>query len=270
MSAAPPLRIAIAGAAGRMGVALLRAAGEGVCIVGGTERPGSDMLGQDIGERAGLGHVGVAPVEDPAIAAATADVWIDFTTPAAMLASLPRLAATQAKACVLGTTGLTAAQEAEIAAHAGRLAIVRDANFSLGVNLLLALVEQAAERLGPDWDIEIAETHHRRKVDAPSGTALRIGEAAAKGRGGDLPDLRSPPYDGQTGPRTPGRIGFSVQRGGSVIGDHTASFISDEEMLTLSHRALDRAVFARGAMRAAVWVAGRPPGLYSMRDVLDL
>lgn len=262
--------IAIAGAAGRMGQALARAAAPEASIAGGTERADSPDIGRDIGEIALGRRIGVGLSDTVAQAARSADVWLDFTAPAATLAALDALGATPVRAVIVGTTGFSPAQEAAIAAHASRLAIVKAGNFSLGVNLLLAMIGQAAARLGPDWDIEISETHHRRKVDAPSGTALMMGEAAAAGRGAALPELRLPPYEGQTGPREPGRIGFCVSRAGGVIGDHEARFASDEEILILGHRALDRAIFARGAMRAAAWAIGRKPGLYSMRDVLDL
>ena len=197
-------------------------------------------------------------------------MWIDFTTPEASLHALELLKLTKVKAAVVGTTGLSAAQEQQIAEHAKRIAIVRDRNFSLGVNLMIGLVEQVSTRLGTDWDIEITEGHHRRKVDAPSGTALMIGEAAAAGRKAKLGDLRVPPHDGITGPRKEGSIGFSVIRGGGIIGDHDAQFISDEEILSINHRALDRAIFAKGALAAAAWAAGKGPGLYRMRDVLGL
>jgi 4-hydroxy-tetrahydrodipicolinate reductase len=254
------IRIAIAGIAGRMGQALVAAAGADFVIVGGTERPGSPALG--------IASGGWRVTEDAAEAARSADVWIDFTTPAASLASLDQLEASSVRAAIIGTTGLSQEQEQLIAAHAGRIAIVRDRNFSLGVNLMMSLVEQAAARLGAGWDIEIGEAHHRRKVDAPSGTALMIGEAAARGRGASLDGLRAPPHDGQSGPRREGAIGFSVTRGGGIIGDHEAAFISDEEVLAISHRALDRAIFAKGALVAARWTVGRTPGLYAMRDVL--
>jgi 4-hydroxy-tetrahydrodipicolinate reductase len=254
------VKIAIAGAAGRMGEALARAAGNGFAVTGGTERAGSPAIGQVLG--AGVISASVAQ------AIADADVWIDFTAPQPTVDALEHLKSGQA--AVIGTTGLSPEQEDIIAKHAKRIAIVRDRNFSLGVNLLVGLVEQAAARLGVDWDIEITEGHHRRKVDAPSGTALMIGEAAAKGRGAALSDLRTPPYDGQTGARREGAIGFSVIRGGGIIGDHDAAFISDEEILSINHRALDRAIFAKGALAAARWAAGRKPGLYTMRDVLDL
>ncbi len=256
------IRIAIAGIAGRMGQALVKSAGADIAIAGASERPGSPALGADPG--------GWTVSDSAAKAAQSADVWIDFTTPAASLEALELLKLTKVKAAVIGATGLSAAQEQQIAEHAKRIAIVRDRNFSLGVNLMIGLVEQVAARLRLDWDIEISEGHHRRKVDAPSGTALMIGEAAARGRGEPLNDLRVPPHDGQTGPRKHGSIGFSVIRGGGIIGDHEAAFISEEEILSISHRALDRAIFAKGALAAARWGAGQKPGLYTMRDVLAL
>jgi 4-hydroxy-tetrahydrodipicolinate reductase len=257
------LKIAIAGAAGRMGQALIKAAADGdFTVVGGSERPGSPDIGRDIGG---------ATISDAASkAAASADVWIDFTTPEATLAALDQIKSTSVKAAIVGTTGLAPTHHQKIAEHAKRIAIVQTGNFSLGVNLLLGLIEQAAERLGADWDIEISETHHKRKVDAPSGTALMMGESAATSRGRKLSDLRAPPYDGLTGPRKEGSIGFSVTRGGGVIGDHEIKFISEEEIISIGHRALDRALFAKGALHAARWAASQKPGLYSMRDVLAL
>ncbi|MGE0830235.1 MAG: 4-hydroxy-tetrahydrodipicolinate reductase [Hyphomonadaceae bacterium] len=265
------LALAIAGAAGRMGKALICAANEApdMSIAGATERPGAAILGEDAGRVAGLAPLGAAIVVDPAEAAAKADVWLDFTAPAATIAALATLEKTAVRAAILGTTGLDEAQEAAIAAAAKRLAIVRSGNFSLGVNLLAALVEDAARRL-KTWDIEISEAHHRRKVDAPSGTALLLGEAAAKGRGAKLKDLRIPPNDGVTGPRKEGAIGFSAMRGGGIVGEHDVLFAAEREYLRLSHVALDRAVFADGALVAARWAAAKPPGLYSMRDVLGL
>lgn len=266
------LSIAIAGAAGRMGRALIRAASADArfAIVGGTERGEGQFLGADLGALAGIAPLFMTTSDAADHAAEKADVWIDFTTPDATLAALEALKRTTARAAIIGTTGLDAGQEARIAAHAERIAIVRSGNFSLGVNLLAALVEQAAQRLGPSWDIEIAEAHHRRKVDAPSGTALLLGEAAAHGRGAPLSGLKLKPYDGVTGPRPEGGIGFSVIRGGGIVGGHDVRFIAEREVLTLSHQALDRAVFADGALAAALWAADKPPDLYSMRDVLGL
>lgn len=264
------LPIAIAGAAGRMGGALIRAAAADprFRVVGACARTGGGALGADIGTLAGAVALDVTVAEDPALAAAGADVWVDFTVPAATLRALDALAATSVRAAIIGTTGFSAGQEPAIATAAKRIAIVRSGNFSLGVNLLAALVEQAAARLGPEWDIEISEAHHRRKIDAPSGTALLLGEAAAAGRGAALNALRLPPRDGVCGARAEGGIGFSVVRGGGIVGEHDVRFAAEREVLTLSHQALDRAVFADGALAAALWAANKPPGLYSMRDVL--
>lgn len=254
------LSIAIAGAAGRMGRALVDAAQADARfrIVGATLREGSSNAPA----------VAATPAADAA--AANAEVWIDFTTPKATLDALNALAATPVRAAILGATGFGPEQEQQIAAHATRIAIVRSNNFSLGVTLLAALVEQAAQRMGPDWDIEISEAHHRRKIDAPSGTALLLGEAAARGRGKPLGELRLPPHEAVTGARKPGGIGFAVTRAGGIVGEHDVRFASEHEILTLSHEALDRAVFADGALVAALWAANKPPGLYSMRDVLGL
>ena len=197
------------------------------------------------------------------------DVVIDFSTPDASIA-LARLAAERGgPALVVGSTGFSPAQEAELMAAAEKVAIVRSGNFSLGVNILIGLVEHAAQRLDPrDWDIEVIEAHHRLKIDAPSGTALMLGEAAADGRGHDLADVRSAPYDGITGEREIGKIGFSSIRAGGIVGEHTVLFASSSETLSLSHSAIDRSLFAKGAVAAAAWVRTRRPGLYDMQDVL--
>src|SRR5690606_2586750 len=252
------LSIAIAGAAGRMGAALIRAAAADARfrIVGATERPG-----------AAHEPLPVPVSESAATAAADADAWIDFTAPAATLAALDALAGTKARAAIIGTTGFSAEEEAAIAAHARRIAIVRSGNFSLGVNLLAALGEQAAAKLGPAWDIEISEAHHRRKVDAPSGTALLLGEAAAKARGTELAKVRR---TDPRGARPESAIGFAVTRGGGIVGKHDVMFAAERECLVLGHEAFDRAVFADGALAAALWAADKPAGLYSMRDVLGL
>jgi len=267
------LSIAIAGVTGRMGGALIRAASEArqeIRIVGGTARAGSAALGVDLGTVVRGRAIGVTATEDVKRAAAGADVWVDFATPDATLAALDALDGTSVRAAIVGTTGLTDEQEARVAEAAKRIALVRSNNFSLGVTLLASLVEQAAAKLGEGWDIEIVEAHHHRKIDAPSGTALLLGEAAAEGRGGALKDLRLPPREGVTGKRPEGGIGFAAIRGGGIIGEHEAVFAAEREVVRLSHQALDRAVFADGALTAAVWVAGKPPGLYSMRDVLGL
>ena len=197
------------------------------------------------------------------------DVVIDFTTAEASLALAQACAETGGPSLVIGSTGFTPEQEAALAVAAERVAVVKSGNFSLGVNILIGLVEHAALRLDArDWDIEVLETHHRRKIDAPSGTALMLGEAAANGRGADLADLQSPPYDGITGEREAGKIGFAVSRAGGVIGEHTVTFAAEDEILRLSHTALDRSLFAKGAVAAAAWVRQRRPGLYDMQDVL--
>ncbi|MEQ1617400.1 MAG: 4-hydroxy-tetrahydrodipicolinate reductase [Terricaulis sp.] len=266
------LSIAIAGAAGRMGQTLVRAASDDARfqIVGVTERPGASALGVDVGILSGLPASGISAVEEVHAAAASADVWLDFTAPSATLLALEGLRETRVRAAIVGTTGLSPEQEDQVAEAAKRIAIVRSGNFSLGVNLLAALVRQAARRLGPDWDIEISETHHRRKIDAPSGTAFMFGEAAAEGRDVSLATTRLPPYDRATAARAIGGIGFSVRRGGGVVGDHEVSFLAERECITLSHRALDRALFADGALAAALWADNKPAGLYSMSDVLGL
>ena len=197
------------------------------------------------------------------------DVVIDFSTPDSSVELAQTCAARGGPALVIGSTGLSPEQDAEILKAAETVAIVRSGNFSLGVNILIGLVEHAALRLDArDWDIEITEAHHRRKVDAPSGTALMLGEAAASGRDADLDDVRAAPWDGITGARESGKIGFSSIRAGGIIGDHTVLFASEDETLTLSHSAIDRSLFAKGAVAAAAWVRGRKPGLYDMQDVL--
>ncbi len=202
-------------------------------------------------------------------ALAVADIVIDFTTPAASTALALACAARGGPALLMGATGFDEAQLAKIANAASKIAIVRAGNFSLGLNMLMGFVEQAARQLGPDtYDIEIFEAHHRRKVDAPSGAALMLGEAAAKGRGVALKSVAKRGRDGITGARPTGEIGFAVMRGGGIVGEHSVTFAADDEVLTLAHSAHDRGLFARGAIAAARWVAGRGPGEYSMRDVL--
>ncbi|WP_029417611.1 4-hydroxy-tetrahydrodipicolinate reductase [Brevundimonas bacteroides] len=197
------------------------------------------------------------------------DVVIDFSTAEASVALAQSSAERGGPALVIGSTGLSPEQDAEILKAAERVAIVRSGNFSLGVNILIGLVEHAAQRLDArDWDIEITEAHHRKKVDAPSGTALMLGEAAASGRGHDLSTLRTSPYDGVGEARETGKIGFSSIRAGGIVGEHTVLFASEDEVVTLSHSAIDRSLFARGAVAAAAWVRNRRPGLYDMQDVL--
>ncbi len=265
------MRLVVAGAAGRMGRMLVRAIAEtpGVRLHAALERPGSAALGQDAGTLAGLPANGVALADDPLAALVDAEGVIDFTSPASTV-ELAAIAAQARIVHVIGTTGLSAEDIAKLDAAARHAVIVRSGNMSLGVNLLAGLVRKVARTLGPDWDIEIVETHHRMKVDAPSGTALLFGEAAAEGRGVSLADVSDRGRDGHTGARTEGHIGFASLRGGTVVGDHTVTFAGAGERLELSHRAEDRSIFANGAVRAALWGRGRKPGAYTMADVLGL
>jgi len=265
------MKIGIVGCAGRMGRMLLSAvhAAEGCEIAGGTEAPGAAAVGRDLGELIGLGPLGFAVGDDAVELFATVDAVIDFTVPAATVAHAA-LAAQAQVAHVIGTTGLDAAQEQAIERAALHTAVVKAANMSLGVNLLLALVERVAATLTDDYDIEVLEMHHRHKVDAPSGTALALGRAAAAGRGVDLDAVAQKVRDGVTGARRRGDIGFATLRGGDVAGEHAVIFAGEGERIELAHKASSREVFARGAVRAALWTRGRAPGLYSMRDVLGL
>ena len=265
------MRLIVVGAAGRMGRTLIRAIGEtpGLALSGALEREGAPALGQDAGVVAGLPALGVIIADDPLPLMLDAEGIVDFSTPASTVA-LAALAAQARIAHVIGTTGLSEADGAKLEAAARHAPLVRSGNMSLGVNLLAGLVAKAAAALGEDYDIEIVEMHHRMKVDAPSGTALMLGEAAAKGRGVDLAGHSERGRDGITGPRQPGAIGFASLRGGGVIGDHSVLFAGDGERITLSHQAEDRTLFARGALKAALWARGRKPGLYGMGDVLDL
>ncbi len=265
------LRIVIAGAAGRMGRTLVALAHNtpGVTVGGALERPGSVHLGQDAGELAGVGAIGVA-ISDKALEAVLhADAIIDFTAPASTI-ELATLAAQARIVHVIGTTGLSASDIQKLDAVARHAVLIRSGNMSLGVNLLAGLVRQVAATLGEDYDIEIVEMHHKLKVDAPSGTALLLGEAAAKGRGVELASHSQRGRDGHTGARKPGDIGFAALRGGTVVGDHEVIFAGPGERLVLAHKAEDRGIFARGAMRAALWGYGKQPGHYSMADVLGL
>jgi 4-hydroxy-tetrahydrodipicolinate reductase len=266
------MRLVVVGAAGRMGQALLRVIAEtpGAVLSGAVEREGSAALGRDAGEHAGTGTLGVPVTDDPLPAFAVAEGVLDFTSPASTT-SFAGYAAQAAIAHVIGTTGLSAEDEAKIRAAARHAPIVKSGNMSLGVNLLAGLVRQAARALpAEDFDIEILEMHHRHKVDAPSGTALLLGEAAAGGRGIALGENSVRARDGHTGPRPQGAIGFATLRGGSVVGDHSVMLAGAGERITLSHQADDRAIFARGAIRAALWARDQKPGLYSMLDVLGL
>ncbi|RUU27106.1 4-hydroxy-tetrahydrodipicolinate reductase [Mesorhizobium sp. M6A.T.Ce.TU.016.01.1.1] len=271
----PPVNemgLVVVGAAGRMGQALIRAIHTipGARVAGAIERAGSPHLGKDAGELAGIGNIGVAIGDDPLPAFARADGVLDFTSPAATV-EFAGYAAQARIVHVIGTTGCSADDNAKIEAAARHATVVKSGNMSLGVNLLAVLVEQAARALdADDFDIEILEMHHRHKVDAPSGTALLLGEAAAVGRGIDLDGNSVRSRDGHTGVRKTGSIGFATLRGGSVVGDHSVVLAGTGERITLAHHAEDRAIFARGAVKAALWARGRKPGLYSMRDVLGL
>jgi len=263
------IRVGIVGCAGRMGQMLLRLLinAPGIVVVGGTERRGSPALGQDLGALAGAEPLGISVTEDAALMFETADVVVDFTNPSATVVHAS-LAAKSGCAHVVGTTGLDADQLAAIARSAQRAPIVLAANMSLGVNLLQQVVEEVARILDTEWDIEIVEMHHRHKVDAPSGTALSLGEAAARGRNVALRRVAKRSRDGQVGPRQRGEIGFAALRGGDVVGDHTVIFAADGERVEITHKASSREIFARGAVKAVLWAAGKAPGLYNMRDVL--
>lgn len=266
-----PLPVAVAGIAGRMGRQLAAAAiDRGLVLAGGSEIAAAGVFDEDIGVLAGRRPVGLWPSADPAEAAASAEAWIDFTRPEATLAALAALKSTSVRAVIIGTTGFTPEQESLIEKAASRFAIVKAGNFSVGINLLEALVRTAAASLGPNWDIEILESHHRLKVDAPSGTAVMLGKAAAAGRKGTLEALQAPPYLGADAPRKEGEIGMAVRRAGGIYGEHEVMFASPRETIRLSHMALDRTVFAEGAVDAVQWAAGQKPGLYSMNDVLGL
>ena len=264
------VRIGVFGANGRMGRIIVKAVAEteGVTLAAAGVRAGSADLGADAGSLAGLAPIGVA-TSDRIGDLLDADVAIDFTLPDATVAHA-HAAAAAGTPFVTGTTGLSAAQEAELAAAATRIPLVYAPNMSVGVNLLLALVERVAATLGEPWDIEIVEMHHNRKVDAPSGTAVGLGLAAAQGRGRRFEDVAVLSREGHTGPRIPGQIGFATMRGGDVIGEHTVVFAGPAERIELGHRAGGRNIFANGAVAAARWTAGRQPGLYSMRDVLGV
>ncbi len=263
------MRLVVAGAAGRMGRALIRIIQEtqGATLASAIERPGSAAVGDDAGVLAGCGKAGVAVTADALSAIVGADGILDFTTPQTTIA-LATLAAQARIVHIVGTTGLEPADFARLEAAARHAVIVQSGYMSLGVNLLAALVEKAARTLGPEFDIEIVEMHHRAKVDAPSGTALLLGAAAAKGRAIDLEHNSVRSRDGHTGARPEGAIGFASLRGGSVVGDHRVIFAGSGERLELAHIAEDRSIFARGAVKAALWGHGRDPGLYSMIDVL--
>ncbi len=265
------MKLAIMGAAGRMGRALVAAvhAAEGCVVAGGTETQGHPDVGKDLGELAGIGPLGVTLTDDPLPLFTQVDGIIDFTTPAASR-EFAALAAQARIVHVMGTTGFSPEDEKAIQAAARHATIVKAGNMSLGVNLLVALTQKVAEILDDSYDIEILEMHHRHKVDAPSGTALMLGQAAAEGRHISLADHAIRTRDGHTGPRPRGDIGFATLRGGGVVGDHTVIFAGEGERIELTHKAADRSIFATGAVRAALWARDKSPGLYAMRDVLGI
>jgi 4-hydroxy-tetrahydrodipicolinate reductase len=264
-------RMGVVGCGGRMGRMLVAeiARTEGCAVAGGSEAPGSGYVNQDIGELAGIGRIGIPIGETVDKLIRESDVVLEFTSPAAT-AEHAALAATRGTPMVVGTTGLSPDQGDMVRLAAHSIPIVWAPNMSLGVNVLLRLVEEAANRLGPDWDIEILEMHHRGKVDAPSGTALALGRAAAAGRGVALEAVEQRARDGITGPRKTGDIGFAALRGGDAVGDHHVIFAGAGERLEFIHRTTSRSVFAKGAVRAARWLVGRPAGLYGLGDVLGL
>jgi len=265
------MKIAIMGAAGRMGRALTLAVHErdGGTVAGGSEPGGSKFIGLDLGMLAGIGTLDVVVSDDPVSLIAGVDAILDFTSPAASL-EFAALAAQARIIHVIGTTGFTAQDEEKIMAAARHATIIKAGNMSLGVNLLVALTKKVAGALDEDFDIEVIEMHHRHKVDAPSGTALMLGAAAAEGRDIDLDTRSIRSRDGHTGERRRGDIGFATLRGGDVVGEHTVMFAADGERIEITHKATDRGIFARGAVRAALWGQGKGPGLFSMTDVLGL
>ncbi|MGL4238065.1 4-hydroxy-tetrahydrodipicolinate reductase [Tabrizicola sp.] len=263
--------LVVTGASGRMGQTLIRLSqgSDRLRLVGCVERAGHPWIGRDVGEAMGGTPVGVKVTDDALEAFAKAQAVVDFTAPAATV-EFAALAA-QARAChVIGTTGLEAEHLAKIEAASRHAVIVRAGNMSLGVNLLVRVAEKVAAALDADWDVEIVEAHHRMKVDAPSGTALMLGAAVAAGRGVSLEDTKVSGRDGITGARAKGAIGFSAIRGGDIVGEHDVIFAGEGERVILRHVATDRALFARGALRAALWGQGQKPGQYDMMDVLGI
>ena len=265
------MRLIVAGAGGRMGRALVRVISEtpGAVVVGALEAPGSELLGKDAGVLAGLPANGVELSADLWKLSANADAILDFTVPAATIANVA-IAAERGLVHVVGTTGLSASDMAVIKSVTSRAVVVQSGNMSLGVNLLAALVKRVAASLDESFDIEIVEMHHKAKIDAPSGTAFLLGEAAAAGRGVDLHTHSARGRDGHTGARRSGDIGFASLRGGTVTGDHSVVFAGPMERIELTHRAEDRTMFAQGAVKAALWAHGKKPGFYTMTDVLGL
>jgi 4-hydroxy-tetrahydrodipicolinate reductase len=265
------MRLVVAGAGGRMGRTLVKAIADnkGCKLVGALEDARSPLIGWDAGTLAGLGENHVKLIGDPSRILGEIDGIIDFTAPAATV-GYAALAAKAGKVHVIGTTGFSADEEAKIKAAAKSAVIVKSGNMSLGVNLLAALAKRVAQTLDASFDIEILEMHHNQKVDAPSGTALLLGRAAAEGRGIDLDKRAVKSRDGQTSARKPGDIGFASLRGGTVVGEHSVIFAGPAERIELVHKAEDRMLFASGALHAALWARNQKPGLYSMADMLGL
>jgi 4-hydroxy-tetrahydrodipicolinate reductase len=265
------MRIAVMGAAGRMGKTLIEAIhqAEGAQLSAAIDRPDSSLIGADAGELAGVGRLGVTLVDDLAAALHAFDVLIDFTHPSVTLKNL-EVCRAAGKAMVIGTTGFTLEQKQLLVEAGQQIPIVFAANFSVGVNLCLKLLDTAARVLGDEVDIEIIEAHHRHKVDAPSGTALRMGEVVAQALGRDLQKVAVYGREGQTGARARETIGFATVRAGDVVGDHTVLFAADGERVEITHKASSRMTFARGAVRAALWLDAGQPGLFDMQDVLGL
>lgn len=264
-------RIAIIGAGGRMGKTLVAAVNqqEGASLSAAIERPESTLIGADAGELAGVGRLGVAVSGDLKSALSQTDVLIDFTHPTATMANI-EACREAGVAVVIGTTGFSEEDKARIREVAQSIPVVLAPNFSVGVNLCLKLLDMAARVLGDDFDVEVIEAHHRHKVDAPSGTALRMGEVVAAALGRDLGEVAVYGREGQTGARDPRTIGFATVRGGDIVGDHTVLFAGEGERVEITHKASSRMTFAKGAVRAALWLQGRAPGLYDMQDVLGL
>ena len=263
------VRVAVTGAVGRMGRTLIEAIGnaDGVELGAAIEQPGSRLLGSDAGELTGLGKNGVVLVGDVSAVSNAFDVLIDFTVPQATLANLLACAAA-GKKIVIGTTGFTSEQQAQIEQAAAGVAVCKASNFSTGVNLCFKLLEMAARVIGEDSDIEIYEAHHRHKIDAPSGTAWSMGEVVADTLGRDLDKVAVYGRQGQTGARAGDTIGFASVRAGDIVGDHTVTFAAEGERVEITHKASSRMSFARGAVRAAAWLVSQPAGLYDMQDVL--
>lgn len=265
------IRVAMLGASGRMGQSIIGCITESddFELSGAVTRPDDPVLGQDAGTVAGVASLGVTLTDDQRQGLDRAQVGIDFTLPDALEGNLAACVSAGTP-LVIGTTGLVDRHLELLEQAAQEIPLVYARNMSVGVNVFIALVAEAARALGPDYDCEIVEAHHRNKVDAPSGTALAVGEAVAAARGRRLDEVAVRGRDGHTGPRVPDTIGFSVVRGGDIVGEHTAMFIAPEERVEFQHRAIDRRTFARGALRAARWVVGRAPGFYGMSDVLGL